>query len=134
MKINPIQFLEQRNGYDKEQVDSYIDKLTAEYMSLSEKYVEISKRYDDSAGLPAKTLENARAAAAQIVSQAQSEAVKMIYSAQNEVARLYAEKEKIISALNIFMNRMLELVPAAAQTLSQAGLQISRCEGGIAGG
>ncbi|MDR2650119.1 MAG: hypothetical protein LBB94_10450 [Clostridiales bacterium] len=42
-----VRFLEQSNGYDKQQVDDYISKLIFEYQSRCDEYLALETKYDD---------------------------------------------------------------------------------------
>ncbi|MCL2517674.1 MAG: DivIVA domain-containing protein [Oscillospiraceae bacterium] len=44
--MNEISFAEQKNGYDKDQVDNYILKLTGAYQRTYEEYIATCEKYN----------------------------------------------------------------------------------------
>lgn len=83
-----VTFDDQRHGYDKEQVDSYIDALTAEYNAMYDSYCaaakenELYKDYTDTIG---RALLRSEILARQIVEKAEQEARAIIGKARTDI-------------------------------------------------
>ena len=118
-----ITFTREKNGYDREQVDSYIKKVSDAYQTTYYEYLDINSKYSklveerEKAGaeenqerpgmnseIAAKTLINTEMLAQKIIADAQAEATavidesrKSIADAQAEAAALKEEARKIIS-------------------------------------
>ena len=96
-------FTEEKNGYDREQVDSYISKLSQAYQTAYDEYQDVSGKYNSlledckklevqertglSSDIVAKTLINTEALAQKIIADAHAEAV----SAKKEILQMTAD-------------------------------------------
>jgi len=105
MTNTAITFQKQLNGYDKDEVDRYIAKLTGAYQTAYEEYTAIcgkyngllsdyeklcEKRDNGSQGVAviAKTLIDTETLAQQIIADAQAEAGKLVSVARREAAQI----------------------------------------------
>ena len=93
-----IDFLREKNGYDRKQVDSYIEKLSEMYQKIYNEYINVSGKYKEllesgenaapqertevDPEIVAKTLMNAEMLAQRITVEAQAEAAKLMAEAQ----------------------------------------------------
>ena len=106
-----IFFSEQKNGFDKEEVNKYIEKLAAAYQlaydenqAVNAKYSELLEKYeklelegrtgangqpDVSANIIAKMLLNAELLAQKIIDDAREEAAKALEQTNRELALTY---------------------------------------------
>jgi len=107
---NTILFSEEINGYSKEQVDNYVEKLSkayraayAENQELQEKYknledeckeLEVHEKTRLNAGVVAKTMVNLETMAQKIIAEAQ------VAEAQEGVIAAKAEAKRIVSEAN----------------------------------
>ena len=114
-------FVNRAMGYDKGQVDSYIQKLTEEYCKLQSQYEELNSRCEQLQEQPpvntekiSKALVDAEARAIQIIVDAKSEAVQMIRSAHMELQRIQDEKANAVEQINGIMNKLGELTVEVA--------------------
>ena len=105
-------------GYDTDQVDRYIQKITAEYENLQGQLAELSGRYDRLLEQPdlkkdaiAKALVDAEIMAIQIVNQAKSEAARILESSQQELQRIQQEKTCVTSEIGNMLNRLRTVIP-----------------------
>ena len=131
MKNTNIYFSDESNGYNKEQVNNYIDNLSkayeimyGEHQSLIKKYNELSddmnklnaqERPDLNSDVIAKTLVRAETLAQNIVADAHTEAAYMIASAKTDSKKImddaYTEKTSIMAqAEKIFENVKADLM------------------------
>ena len=93
-----IDFIKEKNGYDREQVDSYIEKLSDMYQKIYNEYIVISGKYkelletnsdpgaqertESNSEIVAKTLLNAEMLAQKITEDAKAEAAVLVAEAQ----------------------------------------------------
>ncbi|MCL2774765.1 MAG: DivIVA domain-containing protein [Oscillospiraceae bacterium] len=108
-----IYFTEEKNGYDKEQVDSYIHKLTEAYQKAYEEYFAMCDKYNDllcdykqlegdiqigmSSGAIAKTLRNSKKLAQEIIDNAYREETRIIDRTKKNVEFIYKTMEKAVN-------------------------------------
>ena len=134
-----IPFATQEMGYDRNQVDRYVQKLADEYKSLQQKYNEMVEqvnyapqpapqphiapqpapqpaphaRPDVNAEAIGKALVDAEVKAIQIVTEAKNEASRIMQSAYEELGKIQQEKEYVTVEINALVRRLRELVPTA---------------------
>lgn len=112
VKMTNIEFTEQKNGYDREQVDNYIQKLTEayqrtydEYIASCEKYnalmvnykqLEEEKQIGVNSNLISKVLLDSEKLAQEIVEIS----YKIIANAYNEEARIVEKAKKNFEEAN----------------------------------
>lgn len=139
-------FLEERNGYDREQVDSYISKLSNAYQTAYNEYQDVSGKYnsllDDckeldiqertglNSDIIAKTLMNTEILAQKIIADAHAEAVnvkrelrQMIADANAEVEKAQADAQDVIAAAHAEAS---EIVLQAKKNLERANMMIKQ--------
>ena len=123
-----IPFATQTMGYDRNQVDRYIQKLADEYRALQQKYNELSSRasapsvqqagarqwtaQDASMEAISKAIVDAEVKAIQIVAEAKNEASRVVGNAYNELGKIQQEKERAIAEIDVLVMRLREIVPA----------------------
>ena len=114
-------FADENFGYNKNQVDEYIQKLAAEYQELHAEYAKILNRYSSRLTQPgasmeaiAKALVDAESMAIQITSEAKSEAARIIDDARSELEGIRAEKACLTLEINDILRRLQELVSLPA--------------------
>ncbi|MCL1805679.1 MAG: DivIVA domain-containing protein [Clostridiales bacterium] len=118
-----IQFAEEKNGYSKEQVDGYVDKLSNAYEAAYRENQEVREQYKNlkdecdrlevqektrlNAGVIAKTMLNLETMAQEIVAEAQQEVIeakgeakRLVDAAKAEAEMLKAAAEKIMDEAN----------------------------------
>ena len=92
--MSNVYFADERVGYNKEQVDSYIKKLTQAYQTAFDEHQSICNKYDEllknykklearrhltiEAGIAAKLLTNAEVLAQSIIDDAKAEAKRIV--------------------------------------------------------
>ena len=134
-----IPFATQENGYDRNQVDRYVQKLADEYRGLQQMYNDLveqrsytppqpqpapvpqpqpqpqpqlqASRPDVNAEAIGKALVDAEVKAIQIVTEAKSEASRIIGSAYSELGKIQQEKERVIVEINGLMRKLKDIVP-----------------------
>ncbi|MCL2126254.1 MAG: DivIVA domain-containing protein [Oscillospiraceae bacterium] len=108
-----ISFTREKNGYDRDQVDSYIKKVSEAYQTTYYEYIDVNSKYkklleerDDhgaqgSTGMnsevAAKTLISTEKLAQSIIADAQTEASGIIDDAKQNIASAQAEADSIIA-------------------------------------
>ena len=107
-------FAVQAMGYDEEQVDSYIRRLTAEYHGLRSRYTELYDKYDRlekrpgrlfaAQPLPAPACEEARAA--RVLASAQREADRIVGSARIERMKLQRKKNRALREIGGIIDKL----------------------------
>jgi len=111
--MGEIFFPEQKNGYDKEIVDSYVYKLTEAYKKAYNEYLTVCGKYNDllydykkleediqigmSSGAIAKTLKNSKKLAQEIIDNAYREEAVIIDRTKRNVEQVYKTMEQAIS-------------------------------------
>ena len=131
-----IPFATQENGYDRNQVDRYVQKLADEYRGLQQMYNDLIEqrnytppppvapvqapapapapspaRSELNAEAIGKALVDAEVKAIQIVTEAKSEASRIIGGAYAELGKIQQEKERVITEINSLMRKLKEIVP-----------------------
>ena len=129
-----IPFATQENGYDRNQVDRYVQKLADEYRGLQQMYNDLIEqrnftpppppaptpvqapapppfRSEVNAEAIGKALVDAEVKAIQIVTEAKSEASRVIGGAYAELGKIQQEKERVIAEINSLMRKLKEIVP-----------------------
>ena len=121
MNGTKVPFATQKNGYDQDQVDRYLCKLTDEYSNLQQKYKELYAKYDAHAkqsdvGKTAisKAIVDAEVRAIQIIANANREAAQIKGSAHVELAHIKQEKDWVINEVYEMTSRLMSLVPSKA--------------------
>lgn len=123
---NGIFFTDQTPGYDKRQVDSYIQKLTAEYTALQEQHSKLAAAYQGlnnqcsaaqappphpGADVIAKALIDAETTAGRIIDDAQNEAARIVGGAQEEYRQMQAEQHRLHNEIGCVMDRLRGAIP-----------------------
>ena len=110
-------FTSQTRGYDKNEVNRYIQKITEEYNKLQEQYVELSNQHElllsqTNANMEVifKVLVDAELNAKQITADAKNEAARIIGSAHMELQKLQQDKASAVSEINDIVNRLRGLI------------------------
>ena len=130
-----IPFATQENGYDRNQVDRYVQKLADEYKGLQQMYNELveqksyvptppappmpppvpsqppTSRPEVNAEAIGKALVDAEVKAIQIVAEAKSEASRIIGGAYAEIGKIQQEKERVVAEINALMRKLKDIVP-----------------------
>jgi len=113
-----VPFTTQKMGYDRDQVDKYINKLTGEYSSLHKKYTELFSKYDLHAkqsdmGMAAvsKAIVDAEVRAIQIIAEANNEAAQIKGSAHVELVHMQQEKDHVVNEIFDMIKRLKGAVP-----------------------
>ena len=116
-----IPFATQEMGYDRNQVDRYVQKLADEYRGLQHKFNELSEKKDGSGvtserhGINAeaisKAMVDAEVKAIQIVAEAKNEASRVIGNAYNELGKIQQEKERVIVEINALVRKLKDIIP-----------------------
>ena len=113
-------FTIQALGYDKEQVDGYIQKLTDEYYRLQSQFAELAAKAESQERQPAanmeaisKALVHAETMAMQIIADANSEAARIVGEAHMELQKMQQEKVAATAEISSLMNRLQGVLPAA---------------------
>ena len=148
-----IRFEVEKKGYSKEQVDSYIKKLSDAYQTTYDEYLEINNKYNElleycgntsvqvqsnaHAAIMANTLKYTEILAQKIIEDAQTEATLMMTEAQN--TRTEAEmvlNEAKDTAQNIIINAETDAAMIAIQvrknlemaytTMGQAATEVEK--------
>ena len=116
-----IPFATQESGYDRNQVDRYVQKLADEYKGLQQMYNDLIEqknytpqpsRQEINAEAIGKALVDAEVKAIQIVSEAKNEASRILGSAYAELSKIQQEKERVIIEINSLIRRLKEIVPS----------------------
>ena len=115
-----VPFTTQDVGYDRDQVDRYIVKITDEYTNLQEKYTELHARYDAKPkqtdigiGMEAvsKAIVDAEVRAIQIIAEANNEAAQIKGSAHVELVHLQQEKDRVVSEIFDMIKGLKGVIP-----------------------
>ena len=148
-----ISFAKEKNGYDREQVDSYIKKLSDAYQTTYLEYLDISGKYKSlleerekpnaqgaaelSPDVIAKTLINTEMLAQKIITDAQAEATELIKDARkavnganDETAKAKEEARRIVNDANAEADRMAaqarESFEQARKIMEQAAKEVEK--------
>ena len=113
-----VPFSTQKTGYDQDQVDRYIGKLTDEYANLQQKYTDLYAKYDVHAkqsdiGLAAvsKAIVDAEVRAIQIVAEANNEAAQIKGNAHVELVHIQQEKDRVVNEVFEMIKSLKGVVP-----------------------
>ena len=114
-----MQFAIQQMGYDTDQVDRYIKKLTDEYLNLQRKYAELFGKHDHlvkqsdvSMAAVSKAVVDAEFRAIQIIADANNEAAQIRSGAHVDLAHLRQEKDRVTNEIIDMINVLKGLIPA----------------------
>ena len=127
-----IPFATQEMGYDRNQVDKYVQKLADEYRGLQNKYNELVERKngapspdgrsDANIGLSSinaeaisKAIVDAEVKAIQIVTEAKNEASRVIGNAYSELGKIQQEKDRVILEINALVRKLKEIIPTVEE-------------------
>ena len=119
-----VSFGKQFNGYDKGQVDRYVDSLTKAYQTAYDEYKAVCGKYNSlledfneleakeaqrpAAEIITKTLVDAETMASKIISDANTESEMIIKKAQDEAKRITGDAYTEKAALNIEAQKALD--------------------------
>jgi len=113
-----VTFSSQKNGYDQDQVDRYVNKLTGEYANLQQKYTDLFKKYDSltkqsNVGMAAvsKAIVDAEIRAIQIIAEANNEAAQIKGSAHVDLVHMQQEKDRVTNDIFEMINNLKSIVP-----------------------
>ena len=117
-----ILFTEQKNGYDKAQVDNYIQMLTKSYQKVYKEYLDISGKHNElmqeykrletekpekpaglNADIIAKALINSEKLAKEIVDNAHNEEARMVEQTKRNLDQAYQIVEQAINEARKFL-------------------------------
>ena len=120
MEMVKIPFTTQSMGYDKDQVDGYIQKLSQEYDKMQTAYTDLTGQYDLLARSQPNTnmraisraLVTAETTAMQIVENAKAEASRIRNEAYAEVGQLRKEKECFTAEIAEMVKGLKAILPA----------------------
>jgi len=114
-------FAEQANGYDKQQVSRYIQKLSDEYSKLHSKFNELANQHDEllkqsfaKREAISKALVDAETKAIEILTDAKAEAARIVESAHSEFQEIQQEN----SLANADIYRVLTKLRNAISTVA----------------
>ena len=128
-----IPFATQEMGYDRNQVDKYVQKLADEYRGLQHKYNELSEKKNGTMSLDSgkheanssvnninaeaisKAIVDAEVKAIQIVTEAKNEASRVIGNAYSELGKIQQEKERVILEINALVRKLKEIIPTVEE-------------------
>jgi len=113
MTANNVFFNKRFNGYDKDEVDSYIKNLTRAYQTAYDEYNIVCNKYNElldeyktlgeqhdenvsTAAVIAKTMVEAEAFAQKIIADARIETDKIKIEAQNSVQKIKEEAHNLL--------------------------------------
>jgi len=115
-----IFFSEQKNGYDKEQVDNYIRRLTEAYQTAYKAYLTVSEKYTDlkldfkklkseiKSGAETnsieRTLMDSEKLAKDIINDAYNEEARIVAQTKNNLDYVYKTVEKAINEALRFLD------------------------------
>ena len=137
-----IPFATQEMGYDRNQVDKYVQKLADEYRGLQHRYNELSEKKNGTP-LPAngkretigsigaasgsigpvnaeaisKAIVDAEVKAIQIVAEAKNEASRVIGNAYTELGKIQQERDRVILEINALVKKLKETIPTVEERL-----------------
>ena len=119
MEMTKIPFTTQSMGYDKNQVDGYIQKLSQEYHKMQTAYTDLTGQYDLLARSQPDTnmraisraLVTAETTAMQIIEDAKSEASRITDKAYAELRQLRQEKECLTAEITEMVKRLNAILP-----------------------
>ena len=121
MRMAEILFNEQKNGYDKIQVDSYIQKITEAYQTAYKEYQTTCEKYNNlmqdykklelaknsggnaDADIIAKTLINSERLAKEIIDNAHSEEARIVDMTVQNIVYAYKTLENAMSEIQKFL-------------------------------
>ena len=134
MSTVKIPFSTQETGYNQNQVDKYIQKLTSEYGSLQQKYNELAAKSEQAAQKPdesmkaiAKALVDAEIKGIQIITEAKSEASRIVGNAYEELDQVKEAKDRTLIEIKELLNGLKEIMPSGDtlhETESLAGARV----------
>ena len=127
-----IPFATEAMGYDRGQVDRYVQKLADEYRSLQQKHKALADRFEKTyedpanAGAPAepptideqaisKAMVDAEIKAIQIVTEAKNEAARVVEDAYLELDRVQKDKDRVVAEINTIIRRLTGALPTAVE-------------------
>jgi len=123
-----IPFKVQTTGYDRDQVDRYIQKLADEYKNMQQKLEQVSARPvqqsmqpDITAEAISKAMVDAEIKAIQIVAEAKNEADRIIGNAYIELGQLQQAKERAYLEIGDIINELKELIPIGRRDSENTG-------------
>ena len=113
-----VPFATEKMGYDQDQVDRYIHKLTDEYSSLQQKYTDLYAKYngreklnDVNMAAVSKAIVDAEVRAIQIVAEANNEAAQIKGSAHVELVHMQQEKDRVVNEIFEMIQNLKCIVP-----------------------
>ena len=119
-----VPFALQKMGYDQDQVDRYIDKITDEYTSLQQKYTDLYAKYNvqtkqSDAGMAAvsKAIVDAEVSAIQIVAEANNEAAQIKGHAHAELVHIQQEKDRVVNEIFEIIKALKRVVPISIDNI-----------------
>lgn len=110
--MTKIEFAEEKNGYDKDQVDNYIHKLTSayqktyeEYLATCEKYNSLNEAYkrleeENQIGVNTDVVTKVLADSEKLAQELVETAYKIIANAYNEEARIVEKAKRNFEQVN----------------------------------
>ena len=122
-----VKFDEEKRGYNKVQVDSYIKIINNEYEKLTEEYQTLideleSKKVDVSySDAIASVLIKAELSGRQIMTAAESEAKVTIIEAEQEVERIRQAKQTVLEEINDLSAKLLGVLSEERQIAEDEG-------------
>ena len=123
MSTKIIPFKMQVMGYDKNQINNYIQKLSEEYDKLYAAYTDLSGRYgcleekqsDDSIQAISRALITAQIKAAQIIDEVRNEALQITEKAHMELGQLRQEKDILKKEIHRMVKGLKAILPVNDQ-------------------
>jgi len=113
-------FTTQAMGYNKDQVDEYIQRLSAEYSNLLDKYNHSLAAKADAfintapaANVEAvgRALVDAQAKGMEIIAAAKSEAAHIVNGANSEYNRIETERNRLLAEMNHLLDGLKKIIP-----------------------
>lgn len=119
--MSEIYFNEQKNGYDKAQVDNYINKITEAYQKAYEEYLATCEKYNNlmqdykrleanrqtesnaDAGIIAKTLIDSEKMAKKIIDNAHDEEARIVDLTVKNLQYAYTTLESAMNEVKDFL-------------------------------
>ena len=121
-------FTDHVNGYDKAQVDSYIQKLSVEYMTLHRQYMELSMQQDELKKRSSADMETISAVMAaaekeadKTIMLAQRKAALMMETATKELQKAQEEKSRITTEIYHMLTKWQIVTSAAVKNKQVSG-------------
>jgi len=110
-------------GYNKAQVDEYIQRLSAEYSNLFDKYNRFVSEQSDplistvpaaNAEAVGRALVDAQTKRMEIIAGAKAEAERIVNGAYSEYSRIETERDRLIAEMNHLINDLRKIIPENA--------------------